>query len=85
MTIANDRLETDPLLGELRAAAASLVLAIASADNADWAAAEQGVIDVDSGFRQFYAKCSSSWLNRPLLAAVRSTIRSNRDLGGGAS
>jgi hypothetical protein len=47
MTIANDRLDTDPLLGELRAAAASLVLAIASADNADWAAAEQGVIDVE--------------------------------------
>ena len=47
MTIANDTLDTDPLLGELRAAAASLVLAIASADNADWAAAEQGVIDVE--------------------------------------
>jgi hypothetical protein len=47
MTIANDKLDTDPLLGELRAAAASLVLAIASAENTDWAAAEQGVIDVE--------------------------------------
>ena len=47
MTIANDKLDTDPLLGELRAAAASLVLAIASAENTDWVAAEQGVIDAE--------------------------------------
>ena len=45
MTIANDRFDTDPIVSELRAAAASLVLAIASAENGDWAAAEQGVID----------------------------------------
>jgi hypothetical protein len=35
----------DPLLSELRAASASMVLALASAENKDWAAAEQSAID----------------------------------------
>jgi hypothetical protein len=35
----------DPLQSELQAASASLVLALASAQNGDWAAAEQGAID----------------------------------------
>jgi hypothetical protein len=35
----------DPIVSELRAAGASLVLAIAAAEQGDWAAAEQGVID----------------------------------------
>ena len=35
----------DPIVSELKAAAASLVLALAAAQNGDWAAAEQGTID----------------------------------------
>jgi len=35
----------DPLLSEMRAASASIVLALASAENKDWAAAEQSAID----------------------------------------
>ncbi len=35
----------DPLLSEMRAATASMVLALASAENKDWAAAEQSAID----------------------------------------
>jgi hypothetical protein len=35
----------DPLLSEMRAASASMVLALASAENKDWAAAEQSAID----------------------------------------
>jgi hypothetical protein len=37
--------EHEPIVSELRAAGASLVLAIAAAENGEWAAAEQGVID----------------------------------------
>ena len=35
----------DPIVSELRAAGASLVLALAAAQNGDWPAAEQGTID----------------------------------------
>ena len=35
----------DPIVSELKAAAASLVLALAAAQNGDWVAAEQGTID----------------------------------------
>ena len=35
----------DPLLSEMRAASASMVLALASAQNKVWAAAEQSAID----------------------------------------
>ena len=35
----------DPIVSELKAAGASLVLALAAAENGDWAAAEQGTID----------------------------------------
>jgi hypothetical protein len=35
----------DPILSELRAAGASLILALAAAQNGDWPAAEQGTID----------------------------------------
>jgi hypothetical protein len=38
--------ENDPVVSELKAAGASLVLALAAAQNGDWAAAEQGAIDV---------------------------------------
>ena len=38
----------DPIAAELRAAAASLVLAAAAADNADWPAAEQSALDAQS-------------------------------------
>jgi hypothetical protein len=38
--------ENDPTVAELKAAGASLVLALAAAQNGDWAAAEQGIIDV---------------------------------------
>ena len=37
--------DNDPIVSELKAAGASLVLALAAAQNGDWAAAEQGVID----------------------------------------
>ena len=36
----------DPIVSELKAAGASLVLALAAAENGDWAAAEQDTIDV---------------------------------------
>jgi hypothetical protein len=35
----------DPIVAELRAAAASLVMAAAAAENEDWAAAEQSALD----------------------------------------
>jgi hypothetical protein len=35
----------DPIVSELRAAGASLVLALSAAQNGDWPAAEQGTID----------------------------------------
>ena len=35
----------EPLLSEMRAASASMVLALASAQNKDWATAEQSAID----------------------------------------
>jgi len=35
----------DPLQSEVKAASASLVLALAAAENGDWAAAEQSAID----------------------------------------
>ena len=35
----------DPLLSQMRAAKRKLVLALASAENKDWAAAEQSAID----------------------------------------
>ena len=35
----------DSIVSELKAAGASLVLALAAAQNGDWAAAEQGTID----------------------------------------
>jgi hypothetical protein len=35
----------DPLLSEMKAASASMILAVASAENKDWAAAEQSAID----------------------------------------
>jgi len=38
----------DPIVAELRAAAASLVLAAAAAENADWPAAEQSALDAQS-------------------------------------
>jgi hypothetical protein len=38
VTVTEDKLEKDPIVAELRAAGASLVLAIASAENGDWAA-----------------------------------------------
>ena len=37
--------DNDPIVSELKAAGASLVLARAAAQNGDWAAAEQGTID----------------------------------------
>jgi hypothetical protein len=37
--------DNDPIVAELKAAGASLVLALAAAQNGDWAAAEQGTID----------------------------------------
>jgi len=37
--------KNDPVVTELKAAGASLVLAMAAAENGDWAAAEQGAID----------------------------------------
>jgi len=37
--------DNDAVVSELKAAAASLVLALAAAQNGDWAAAEQGAID----------------------------------------
>ena len=45
MSTPHHELAKDPIAAELRAAGASLVLAIASAENGDWAAAEQGAID----------------------------------------
>jgi hypothetical protein len=38
----------DPLVSELRAAAASLVLAAAAAENRDWPTAEQATLDAQS-------------------------------------
>lgn len=35
----------DPIVSELRAAGASLVLALAAAQTGDWAAAEKGTMD----------------------------------------
>ena len=35
----------NPLLSEMKAASASMVMALASAENGDWAAAEQSAID----------------------------------------
>ena len=37
--------DNDPIVAELKAAGASLVLAMTAAENGDWAAAEQGAID----------------------------------------
>jgi len=37
--------DNDSIVSELKAAGASLVLALAAAQNGDWAAAEQGTID----------------------------------------
>jgi hypothetical protein len=37
--------DNDAIVSELKAAGASLVLALAAAQNGDWAAAEQGAID----------------------------------------
>jgi hypothetical protein len=38
----------DPVVSELRAAAASLTLAAAAAENGDWPAAEQSALDAQS-------------------------------------
>ena len=38
----------DPIVAELEAAAASLVMAKAAADNGDWALAEQSALDAQS-------------------------------------
>ena len=44
-TSPNNNLAEDAIVSELKAAGASLVLALAAAQNGDWAAAEQGAID----------------------------------------
>ncbi len=79
MTSANDKLDTDPLLGELRAAAASLVLAIASAENTDWAAAEQGVIDVEQRLPTILRELQLKLAESPTVGGGEVTTRSTRD------
>jgi hypothetical protein len=41
----------DPIVAELRPAAASLVIAAAAAENEDWAAAEQSALDAHKAAR----------------------------------
>jgi hypothetical protein len=69
--------DNDPIVAELKAAGASLVLALAAAQNGDWAAAEQGTIDAQERSTVILRELQLNFQSRPGLAG-RPTMVSPR-------